>query len=179
MKNFTILFALLFTLSGFGQTYALTESGLIDSNDPQQGYTVFEFDGMNAPELYESALTYLNSSYENPDAVLATVPGESISVHGISGHAVKGRGAAKYDLDYAFTLRFKDGKMRVDVPTFEMGNRALAKLYVSVDKRSLLGNVDGIWVRGDLKIERAKTAIETFFNSYVTDLTQNIGGNNW
>lgn len=174
MKTTVTLFAFFFALVVSAQTYQLTENGLVNLQDPSKDYTVLEFDGQDQETLYANTLSYLQGVYDNPDGALSTVANESISVKGKTAKKFKGRGNAKYKLFYDITIRFKDGKLRIDTPSFNLHNGITGKLFVSVDKRSALGNVDGIWVRGDLKIERAKTAIEDFFNGYVSELGQKV-----
>jgi len=113
--------------SGFAQYFTLTTKGFVSKD--QLDYVVINVPGVRQQDLYKNVLSVLSTMYKNPKEVLSTVDGESITITGYESKIlpVKERvvvtqivkSKSVYDVSYTMSILFKDGKMRVDRPSFE------------------------------------------------------------
>jgi len=124
-KMLGIVILVLVTQMSFAQYFKLTPKGFV-SND-NSDYTVVEVPNVKQTDLYKNVLNAINSIYRNPQKGLSVVEGESISIAAYEEEVLPikrsnwlGKTLRKYDLSYTLTFLFKDGKIRVNSPTFEL-----------------------------------------------------------
>ncbi len=174
----TVIFLLLATIS-FSQSFELTNRGFFDSADKEKDYVILDFAGRSQNDLYKQTLLYINTIYKSPKNVISTVENESITVNGYAQNAVKRNAFNSFNMDYTMVFLFKDGRMRVNVPSFTLTafTDKLQTLYL-VSGNSLDGSSLGIYnKKGDLKSEKAKASLESFFNGYIQSLKKAIEEN--
>jgi len=113
MKYFYLSILLFLPMLLHGQEYPkfeLTMNGV----EP----IVVQFDGMSAPILYQKTLVWVQKTYKNPEKVLAAnIPNQEVRINGFSESAFlyKTMGMTNYyDLDYTYTVQFKDEKLRLE-----------------------------------------------------------------
>lgn len=79
---------------------------------------VVQFDSMSAPILYQKTLVWVQKTYKNPEKVLAAnISNEEVRINAYSeaAYVYKPMGMTNYyDLDYTFTVQFKDKKLRLE-----------------------------------------------------------------
>lgn len=167
-KSILLLFAFSMVISTRSQYLELTPKGFINVQDPALGYVVLDIPGKGQGELYKSILTYLNTVYNSPDNVLSVVDNEQIVVNGLAQNKIKDPHVPIY---YSLDFRFKDGKVRVDMPFIDMVRRIGdgKSLFITLERKSLLG-VYGIWTKGKLRFPEAKASLEHFFNDYIDNI---------
>ncbi|WP_167597677.1 DUF4468 domain-containing protein [Leeuwenhoekiella sp. ZYFB001] len=162
-----ILLLLLFiSTASFAQTWHVTPEGFKYGDED---YQVAEFKDASAAVLYDRVLAYLHRQYKNPDAALSTIEDTQITVNGFEANAVpRSKGGNVFDLDYTYTIRFKDGKVRIDAPSLEMTTLRTSDYkrldLVTNDTGGFLTGNYGIYKNGKLKSELAKETLETLFS---------------
>ena len=185
MKTFYIL-TILFSLSASAQApkFELTPQGFVNASDQEQNYLVIESPELDQAQVYKKALKYLHTLYSNPDEALSVIENEQITVDGYAPNSVHRNGMHVFDMDYNYILKFKDGKLRIDAPVFNLTAFTGQKqtLHLVWTKFSLNGSDLGIYGRKDkLKSERAKEDLENHFNTIVSGLFKaiNSAGDDW
>ncbi|MBC7655085.1 MAG: DUF4468 domain-containing protein [Oligoflexus sp.] len=175
-KSLLILtFALFVCVGTKAQTFKLTPEGFVSVADPAKNYAVFEYSGKNAAELYKSSLLYFNAFYVSPKDVISTVEGESITINGFSEKTVRQNGTATpFDINYTITFLFKDGKIRINSPSFN-ATTGLRKMYLVYTGFSMDGTEIGVYGKGGkVKLEKAIEDLENFFNVYIDKYNKGI-----
>lgn len=184
MKKITLLVCLI-TLSVvkvFSQDFTLTADGFVSKNDESKNFIVVEMDG-SQQELYKKAKNYLMKIYRSPKDVLSESEPETITINGISKDVVQkkalGMVVISYDMNYTVVLMFKDGKIRIDAPTF-----SLASYQTKTTRLLLKGKSNGGFGaevintiynnNGKLKEKYAKEQLELYFNSYIHALVKGM-----
>jgi hypothetical protein len=145
-------------------------------------YIVLEYPGKSKEDLYKKTLLFLNKKYTSPKDVVSKVENESISVNGYSPNSIRRNKLHVFNMDYKIVLEFKDGKIRVNAPTFELTAFNSHQQTLWLIKNNDLGGYDlGIWNNAlKLKSELAKQDLETYFNTYIKMLNASITAlNDW
>lgn len=188
---------LLVTQLSFAQYFKLTPQGFV-SND-NSDFTVVDVPNIKQKELYKNVLNGINSMYSNPQKGLNVVEGESISFTVYEENALPvrhsaggfGKGNYKYDLSYTLSFLFKDGKIRINSPSFECrrwyeGTYRAGSGWGSsgwTTLKLLKGEKDRVAIydkNGKLLLEDAATGLNNHFNSVLKQIiekSQKI--NNW
>ena len=187
MKKFILGLCLLAlsTGSAIAQSFTLTSNGFVDEKNTDKSFVVVEVAGTQA-ELYNKTKAYLTSIYTSPKDVLSEAAPDLITVNGIQKDAVQkkamGMAAVSYDMNYTLTIRFKDGKIRVDAPSFTLADYTTnaskpIKMVLCGKSNGGFGSevINAIYnKKGELKAKYAKEALEAFFNGYVAKLAKGI-----
>ena len=150
----------------FGQHFTLSPNGFVSST--KSDYVVIEVAGVSKENLYKNVLNAINVLYSNPQEGLNVVAGESINLNGYQRKAIKANAGVMtydYDVDYTLSFLFKDGKIRVNSPTFVASmqnyNGTWAKLNVS---RAYFKK------NGEVKSEKHFNEVNRFFNKLIDDI---------
>ena len=171
MKNLLIILLLLIC-STTSAGLKLTINGFVDENNTENDYVVFHVDGKTQQELYTSVLQFLVDKYNSPKDVIYEIKYDMIKVHGFRPDIVTFSGY--YDLDYQFSIKIKDGKIRVDSPTFvctrspKSGMGSDIDLYSKGAKWSLFNK------NGTPRLRKQISQIEVFFNNFCSQLMMNL-----
>lgn len=190
----SIIILLISVQLSFAQYFKLTSTGFVSSDN--NDYTVVNMPNVKQNDLYKNVLNSINSMYSNPQKGLNVVEGESISLTAYEEQAVPvkhraggfGKRSFKYDLSYTLTFLFKDGKIRINRPTFE-----LRRWYQSGYKSGfnsgwttlnlLKGKNDNVAIydkNGQLILEDAFNGLNNHFNMLLTQIIEKSGNiNNW
>lgn len=124
MKQAIISFLLLFQFCNmYSQeqiVFKLLPDGSFTSTQGNS-YAVVNYDGQSSEDLYRKVRNNLNNAYEHPESVITDYPYSSIKVHGYMSLGKMSivlipRSLGGY---YNIKFSFKDGKIRVDAPTFD------------------------------------------------------------
>lgn len=101
--------------------FVLQPSGAFLTEDKQE-YSVTEFAGKSASELFSMVKSNAMSLYNDPDKVMSESGGNMISIYAfredmciVSSLGAKGI----YGGHYKLVFRFKDGRIRVDAPSID------------------------------------------------------------
>lgn len=163
---FTILFFVATSLMA-QNTFELTPEGFKTN---KESFIVVEFPEKTANELFTSAKLYLTSFYKSSKDVISQVEDKMITLNGFQPKYVRRNSMHVFDIDYNFTIQFKDGKIRFDAPTFELTTYSnhKQKLHLVWGKLSLDGSNLGIYgKKNKLKSKKAKEDLEMFFNKII------------
>lgn len=159
------------------ESFELTPAGFINSAAPSDAYLVIEAPGKSQEDIYKAALAYLHGTFVNPDEALSTMEGEMITVNGYAENSIARNSMHVFDMNYSYSIRFKDGKMRIDAPSFRLTTytNKPQELHLVWTGLSLGGDDLGIYGKKDrLKSERAKEDLEAFFNTQVELLSSAV-----
>ncbi|HBW79742.1 MAG TPA: hypothetical protein DEF78_05005 [Sphingobacterium sp.] len=175
MKNYIItgIFLLLFTNLAFSQYFTLAPTGFVSKENLD--YTVVEVPGAKQQELYDNVLKSINSLYSNPKEGLTLVPGQAIALAAYQQRGLKTSGIAYYDVDYTLSFLFKDGKIRINSPTFsaQIMNYNGTWNKMNVKKFYFKGN-------GSPKNEKKHQFVNAYFNELIKSiLEKSTNIDNW
>lgn len=163
----------------------LTSDGFVNADDNTKNYIAIDFPEKTQSQLYKSALMYLNTLYVSPKEVLSTMENEVITINGVGEFRAKCATGIPIDfrVNYTISLKFKDGKMRIDIPSINSISAPGVKMYLS-GAGSMMGDTLVIFKKnGEVKREDAKIALELYFNQYFSNIIEKINGsdtdNDW
>jgi hypothetical protein len=135
----------------------LIPEGLIVKNDPDANYLLLEYEGVSQNDLFSKIASYLekglakNKKEMKMNHVIKTRP-SSIIINGYGKNVL-----AKTDnLIYNMSIMVKDGKVRINMPTFTTHPERLKEKIFKKDGRV-----------NDAKL---KKQIEDFLNAIITDI---------
>jgi len=182
MKKLLVLNTLMLcSVCSFSQNYfTLGESGLFPSANKDAKYIVIDKEGTQT-ELFNTIKSFVNNFFVSPKDVISEVNNDMITINGVSTKdivAKKGFGYVDIKMNYTIVFHFKDGKIRIDVPSINsmtgesrtLGGQ-LGSLYVLTYTKS--DHIDGsrdriiIFDKGKVKNQYAKDNIEQFFNNFI------------
>ncbi|WP_394657556.1 DUF4468 domain-containing protein [Halosquirtibacter laminarini] len=127
--------------------------------------------------LYQKSLIYFNSIYKSPKDVISSVEDQLITIHGVIDKSIRRNSFHVFDMDYTITFQFKDGKVRINSPSFVLTayTKNMQTLHVKWTKFSFNGEHLGIYGKNDkLKSARAKKDLEVFYNNYIKEYFTSI-----
>lgn len=180
MKTLNITLLLLLPMLGMAQ-FTLTTQGMRTAANGES-YQVYEMPGKTQAAIYKDALLYLNGIYANPKEVLSMVEGEMITISAREPNMVRRNKLHVFNMDYSISLEFKDGKMKVNAPSFTLTtitNGRRQQLGVQ-GSSSISGGDMFIYNRsGKLKSELAKADLDAFFNAFIANLVEGMNGKDW
>lgn len=96
-----------------------TNMGLVSMQDASRDYLVYEVPGLAASELKASTLNTISSMCSSPKDVVTSLSDNMIQFDGYVSRAYYSEaGDALYPVDFTFawTMQFKDGKIRINIP---------------------------------------------------------------
>lgn len=179
MKIIHLLTAALFCTTIAAQEFELTATGF---QSGENDYLILEYPESSKEELYKAALAYLHTRYHNPKEALSLLENESITISGHSRNQVRRNNFHTFDLDYTWSIRFKDGKVRFDAPAVIMRNWYEGDwqlLLINLEKGGFMDTYRmGIYKKGKLKHELAKSDLEQYFNSFIKEFSNSVLSNN-
>ncbi len=171
-KIFLGIFLLLFTQVASAQYFTLAPEGFLSKE--KTDYIVVDVPKASQQELYDKVLKSINSLYSNPKEGLTLVNGQSITLSAYQKGAITVSGSFHYDVDYNLTFLFKDGRIRINAPTFDAGFRSNGTWNrMNVKKVYFKSN-------GEVRGEKNLREINTYFNGLIKailDKSANI--DNW
>jgi len=196
-KIFSMAVLVLLTQLSFAQYFKLTDKGFVSNEN--HDFAVVEVPNVKQMDVYKNVLNAINSLYSNPQKGLSVLEGESITLtayeekalpvrHGGSGF---GKTNYKYDLSYTLSFLFKDGKIRMNSPTFELrrwyertskngsnwGRSGWRMLNLVEDKKNSTAIYDQ---NGKLILEDAANGLNTHLNALLKQIIDKSNTiNNW
>lgn len=168
MKKIILTLALCMPFLAFSQAFKLTPIGFVNSSDTSKKYIVIEVPNKSSQELFKTSLLYFTSKYNSPKDVISKVEGSAITINGFQQNTIRQNGTATpFDINYTIAFQFKDGKIKIDAPTFRL-NTGLRTMYLVYTGFSINGQESGIYGKnGKVKSEKAIIDLEMFFNDYL------------
>ena len=118
-----------------------TDLGLISAQNSSKDFLVYEVPGMSAAELKAATLNTILSMYCSPKDVVTTLSENMIQLEGYISRAYFSKaGDSLYPVDFTFTwtMQFKDGKIRINIPKIK-------QIYIT-----------GVPLMGSLKLDMTK-----------------------
>lgn len=187
MKKVLFLVICLFcSLACFAQ-FELIPGKLISKENPDKDFVVYEFKGIKAHDLYSKALTAITSLYVSADNVTNNVEDKMINIHGVQEDkiCIKQLGVVScFDMSYNLVFRFKDEKLRIDVPIINdivcvNGYGNTIHMTIGGEGTRLMGTYMSIFKKDNsIKYKEAKINIESFFNNLVNSIIYEIENDN-
>lgn len=140
MKKLILLFSLVFCVNLYAQTnldsiaqkeaerieiqnqkcsLLFTDAGLVSMQDASKDYLVYEVPGLSASELKASTLNTISSMYSSPKDVVTSLSDNMIQLEGYISRAYYSKAGTDFypvDFTFAWTMQFKDGKIRINIP---------------------------------------------------------------
>ena len=173
MKKISIIFLMTISLASFGQKFAVTPTGLKNSEDNEKAFVVIEVAEKTAKQLYDNSLKYVNQTYENPSEVIkGNTEAEYLSfdTYAPSFLYIKNGGVKIFfNAKFKTEIHFKDNKVKYEIISLEIINDANG-----MPLKFTGGGLD--WMiynkKGVLKREKAKEELETYFNNQLLNLTK-------
>lgn len=173
MKKLILLaIAALFSIAVNAQSKfeLMPTGGFVNEENKDNDYVTFDFEGSTKEQIYSRALVAISSMYVSPKDVLSTVENEIISINGVGKEAILGRIMGMkfgYNISYTMTLKFKDGKLRIDAPSIN----SITHPNPSADRPVIYVPQNIFNKKGEVKNEETKASIEGFFNSLINQIT--------
>lgn len=169
-KSIFILISVVTTLLQ-AQSFKLSPLGFVNAEEPSKTYVVLEFPEKTKEEIYKQVMFKLNKMFNSPKDVLSVLENESITINAIDSKRVRRTSMHSFKNRYTLTLEFKNGKMKINAPIFELTNyysRGLQKLHLMYKGLSLGGENLSIYSKnGDPKRQKAITDLNAFANTYI------------
>lgn len=187
MKKLLFLLIISFSISVYAQDseFILTPEGFRDKNDNSKDYVVINTKGAQA-ELYSKVKMNISTRYRSPKDVLSESYPDMITITGYSENAIFPNALITYEMDYVINIKFKDDKIRIDAPFFELYtyiDDKRANLLLAGTANLGLGAETNKYIynkKGELKVKQAPVQLQDFFNSFIRDLTLSTNNkNNW
>ncbi len=182
MKKISLLMALVMSAFVFAQKFQLTPSGFVNAEDPSKNYVVVEFEGKTQSELYKQVLVMLNKKYKSAKDVISSVEPETITLNAVAIKPIRRTGAHSFTNKYNITLSFRDGKIKIDAPTFNLFTYDYGKkqeMYLT-GGFSMDGSSFGIYnKKGEVKIEKAVEDLNAFANDFIEEIKSSSQKEEW
>jgi hypothetical protein len=161
----------------------LLPSGFVGP-DTTKNYLVIEMPKVSKVDLYKRTLTYINNLYNNPQAVVNAVDGESITVNA-STEALRGFNESyKYPMRYNVVIEFREGKIKFSPQVTELSEVWVAgeaphKIYISSENSQSKVELSCVWLirksgeRVLLKPE-LKASLDSWVNNYIAGIVSKV-----
>jgi len=124
-KQVCLLLALVFSIGLNAQNivnFSLSSDGTFSTED-KKTYSVVEYKGKTAQELYNMIKANVLTLYNTPKNVLNEIEPTNITIRAVSNvlHSTFGFGSGftEYAAKYTLVFQFKDGKKRVNAPEID------------------------------------------------------------
>jgi hypothetical protein len=162
----------------------LLPSGFVGP-DSINHYIVIKAAKKSKADLYKKTLTYLNSVYDNPGAVMRLVDGESITIKAETKAILGKHDFAVYNTSYNVLIEFKDGliKFQPNIETLKeyITNSTPPKTYyVSSEDSPVTNDLNVIWVIDKKKNIRVlfhkemKESADKWVNNYIASIVSKV-----
>lgn len=171
--------------------FVLSPNGFINSTDSTKNYIVVDVKGEQT-KLYQSVKGAVLSLFRSPKDVLNEAAPDMLTINGFETEGVKVPRPLglkmMYDVNFTLVFRFKDGKIRIDAPSFICQNTSMGDKTVELVLRG--GNnygfgktvVNSIYNKQGTKFdEKPKKAVEDFFDRLIEKILSATSkqDNNW
>lgn len=178
MKKLIVILFLMISSNSWAQL-SLTSNGFVNDSIKEQKFILVDVPNKTQQQLYNAALTFVTTLYVSPKDVLSTIDNEVITINGVGKECIKAKNAMgipiNFNINYTIALRFKDGKMRIDIPSINKMYYQGVNLYISGSNiGSMSGDIVIFKKNGDVRKEDAKKSLEEYFNNYIELLRQNV-----
>lgn len=159
------------------------KSGVFVGQQGYDGYVVYEFPGMSAPELKSAAYTTLASMFNSPKDAITNISDNIIQLEGYS--------PSLYQAELSFThkkvdnhiifnivLQFKDGKVRYNTPSLKY-----IHMKVEDSDTQKMSNISGVNLRDyfdESDAENKIISIENYINNLIFVINSKLKkSNDW
>lgn len=162
---------------------------MLSRTDSPDNYYIIEYNGKTASELYNNVLSSISAIYKSPDKGLSKVDNVSVSVTALAEveTVVNDKFTALNKFDYTLHFLFKDGKIRVNAPSFDSDNilhfnelyGRWQKVPPSFSIQHFTGN-DGDFTRITGEYDKFALSFEKHLNDIITEIIRKSETiNNW
>lgn len=185
MKKVLFLLFCVLNLPISAQYFVLSEKGLISKENSDAKFIIIEKPGLTQAELFNQIKNWATQFYVSPKDVISESGNEMITLNGVSDKDVwckKGFGSVSFTTNYTIVFQFKDGKIRVNIPTINsmkgesrtLGGDLSGFYQLTYTKEDIVdGRREQIIIFNKKKIKNeAKESIENLFNAIVKDAVE-------
>ena len=178
MNNLKLLVALFIVSLSYAQNVVVTPNGLASATDNTKEYVVIEVPGKTASELYKNMNNYIQKNYNDPDyATKGKVENEHLHFVTHADNVLYYKAGIVYNVSYLTNVDFRDGKAKITFSDINLLPADVALPQVPFALSTLWNK------KGELKKEREKLEIETYFNAQLKlikgGLTNDIKKEEW
>lgn len=135
--------------------FVLSPDGFISSADSTKNYIVVDAKGEQA-KLYQSVKGAVLSLFRSPKDVLSEAAPDMLTINGFVKEGIKVPRPLglkmTYDVNFTLVFRFKDGKIRIDAPSFVCQNTSMGNQTVE------------LLIRGSRNYGLGSTVVNTIYN---------------
>ena len=195
MKKILLLITLSLPFGTINAQFKLTINGFVDQKEETKDYIVMEFANYAQDSLYNKIMKYILSTYRSPKDVISEIKPEMVTLNGFQPACISLSKVKKwngqnwsnsgfYDMLYTITIRVKEGKIRIDAPTFECtmvesgGKKNRLVMYGSNGGFGSEVRVGLFKKNGMPASKNAIIMLEDFFNTFCEKLAASINSNN-
>lgn len=156
--------------------FKLVAEGLINDSD-SKNFVIITAQGKNVSDIKSSIVSTLSSMYNNPSKVISTLGDNIINVTATSAFDIAndvGMFYQRYNFTYNIKIEVKDGKIKIDAPSFSNINRRDVGMLsrTVIDSRNM--NASNLFA-DFLEAKAAPTAeFEELFNSHITKIVSGL-----
>lgn len=181
MKKLLLSIVILITSSLCHAQFCIKDGGLYVC-DSDKDYIVYDFDGISAKDLYSKVKTAVIDIYVSGKNVASENEGEILSVNGVSKDDIfiKSMGLThRLTMNYNLTFKFKDGKIRIDLPNINYIQTQSSPSGPLYFKSGSMGGltVSALYVYkkdGSVRYQDAIDSTEKFFNSLISKILDKV-----
>lgn len=176
MKWFIYLLLVVPLSLGAQEYFELTPTGFVSATDQKKSFVVLEVPELKQEDIYNRTLHYLHKIYKSPKDVISSVESTVITINGIQPKGIRRNKMHVFDMNYTISIDFKDGKIKMDSPSFKLTAYVTQpQELLLVSGNSLDGSTLGIYSpQLKLKSKLAKSDLETFFNTFLSSLRDSL-----
>lgn len=153
-------------------------NGIYNDTDGKD-FVIITAEGKSASDIKSSIISTLSSMYTNPSNVISTLGDNIINVTAYASDAfIKPFGDTNmyYSFTYNIKIEIKDGKIKVDSPSFSNITERSVFMGQTLD----ISRIDTIKMYMELFLARAKGQAKDFeniFNSHITKIVSGLSSN--
>ena len=148
--------------------------GFLNDTD-QKDYVVITAPGKSARDIKSSVVSTLSSMYSNPSKVISTLGDNIINVNGYASDAFVTDAVMSYkhySFSYNIKIEVKDGKIKIDTPSFSRINERDVPLLGNasenyIDTYSLFNELSKAG-------EQYQAKVENIFNAHITKIISGL-----
>jgi hypothetical protein len=184
MRKILVLVILAFTISVkiiAQNVFELTENGFIDKST-EKDFIVLNFENSSASELLEKIQTAIKQKSTSQNLNVEKIDDAQLSVSDfIPGFTKTDKFAGSaylFDLTYKIIIEFRDGRIKINAPVFEISSKNEFKNKNEFLLSMGLKGKNDIWSndhkkffifneKGKLVEKKTKAKLETLFNNYL------------
>ena len=159
--------------------FKFTDLGFKNTSD-EKDYVVITAEGKSAADIKSSVVSSLSSMYSNPNKVISTIGDNLINVTAYAPNVFIVPFAGNnvyYSFTYNIKIEIKDGKIKVDAPTFS--NITAREVFMGETLRNDYIDTNDLYYKLSKTLEQKQTEVANIFNSHITKIVSGLSNSDW